>query len=310
MRVTNSMMVRNFLNNLYTNSKRLDSLQRQMSSNKKINRFSDDPIGQFRSLEIRAKIDKIGQYTRNINDAKSWLLQTETSVMELNEVVKTVYDNVLDVSNDTKSELERSIVANNLKELKEQIFQILNATYGDKYIFGGYNTTKKPLVQSGSDILYNGINLIDATAEEIDNIRSQKLNYEVAKASYINVSVNAADVLGTGQDNLFKMLDELIEGLNNGEPVSYFSSFNEKIKSSQDNILNVITEVGGRVNRLEFLEERYAIDELNYLSIKSSIEDIDMAEVITSLEMAKSVYNAALAVGASIIQPSLVNFLW
>lgn len=309
MRVTNSMMVRNFLNNLYANTQKVDILQRQMSSNKRINRFSDDPIGQFRSLELKAKIDKIGQYTRNISDAKSWLSQTETSVMELNEIINAVYDNVLNVSGDTLSEAQKEIVANNLIRLKEQAFQTLNTTFGDKYIFGGYNTSKKPLTDAGTGILYNGIDLITASDAEINNIMSQKLNYEVGKGSYINVSVNGAEVLGTGEDNIFKIFDDLITALQNDEPASTISPFIEKIKTKQDNLLNVITEIGGRINRLEFLEERYSLDELNYETIRSGIEDADMAEVITNLEMARSVYNAALAVGANIIQPSLVNFL-
>lgn len=310
MRVTNSMMARNFLNNLYASTNKIDTFQRQLSSNKKLNRFSDDPIGQFRSLELKARIDKIGQYTRNISDAKSWLVQTESSVMELNEIIKAMYDNVIDVSADTHAEVQKEIVANNLSQLKEQAFQTLNTVFGDKYIFGGYNTSKAPFTDTGSEILYNGINLITASDEEIDYIMSQKLNYEVGRGSYINVSINGVQVLGTGEDNLFRIFDDLITALKNDEPAATISPFIEKVKSKQDDILNVITEIGGRIKRLEFLEERYSLDELNYETIRSGIEDIDMAEVITKLEMARTVYNAALAVGANIIQPSLVNFLW
>ncbi len=310
MRVTNSMMMRNFLNNLYSNTHKIDKLQRQLSSYKKLNRFSDDPMGYFRSLELKSRLDKIQQYSRNINDATSWLQQTETAVMEMNEIMKVIYENVLNASADTQADVQKNIVANNLIQLKEQIFQIMNTTFGDKYIFGGYNTTKAPFVNTGSEILYNGINLISATSDELSDIMSQKLNYEVGKGSYINVSINGLQVLGAGEDNLFNILDELIVALQNDEPASTFSPYIEKIKARQDNILNVIAEVGGRINRLEFLYERYSLDELNYETIRSSIEDIDMAEVVTKLEMARSVYNAALAVGSNIIQPSLVNFLW
>lgn len=57
------------------------------------------------------------------------------------------------------------------------------------------------------------------------------------------------------------------------------------------------------------MDGRYTTSELNYTEMKSNAEDVDMAEAIMNLTTAKTVYNAALAGGAQIIQTSLIDFL-
>ena len=43
--------------------------------------------------------------------------------------------------------------------------------------------------------------------------------------------------------------------------------------------------------------------------MKSNAEDVDFAEVIMNQKMAEAVYQASLAAGARIIQPTLMDFL-
>ncbi|HEY8341514.1 MAG TPA: flagellin, partial [Calditerricola sp.] len=75
------------------------------------------------------------------------------------------------------------------------------------------------------------------------------------------------------------------------------------------NLLAVRATVGARMNRFELIRYRLEADEVNVTRLLSKEEDADMAEVITNLKTAENVYRAALAAGARIIQPSLVDFL-
>ena len=66
---------------------------------------------------------------------------------------------------------------------------------------------------------------------------------------------------------------------------------------------------GARSNRLEATVARLDADEIDNLDLLNSVEGIDLAKMITELKMEESIYRASLAVGARIIQPTLVDFL-
>ena len=53
MRITNRIMQRNNLSNINTNKIYRDKLSNQMSSQKKINRPSDDPVVAVRAMGLR-----------------------------------------------------------------------------------------------------------------------------------------------------------------------------------------------------------------------------------------------------------------
>ncbi len=76
-----------------------------------------------------------------------------------------------------------------------------------------------------------------------------------------------------------------------------------------DNILTARSEIGAKANRIEMTMSRLDAAEQSYTKVLSDTEDADMAEVIIRLKEQENVYNATLAAGARIIQPTLVDFL-
>ncbi|MFN2364471.1 MAG: flagellin, partial [Halarsenatibacteraceae bacterium] len=68
-------------------------------------------------------------------------------------------------------------------------------------------------------------------------------------------------------------------------------------------------EIGAKMNRLDLTQSRLEEQEINFESLKSDNEDVDIAETIMNLRMQESVYQASLATGARIMQPTLLDFL-
>jgi len=73
--------------------------------------------------------------------------------------------------------------------------------------------------------------------------------------------------------------------------------------------LSLRSGVGAKTNRLELTKARLEDAGLNLSTLLSKNEDIDTAEVITRLKMQENTYQTALAAGARIIQPTLLDFL-
>ena len=80
MRVTNKMMTNTVTGNLFKNVKQLLKTQNVLSSGKRINRPSDDPIGMSKVLDYRKTICAIDQYDRNIAHGESWLNLTDSTL--------------------------------------------------------------------------------------------------------------------------------------------------------------------------------------------------------------------------------------
>ena len=311
MRVTNGMLASNFLNNLNRTMGRMQTYQQQLATNKRITRLSDDPIGAINSLSIRGKISRLDQYEKNIGDAKAWLTQSETAVMELNDVLKTLYEKTVQASTGTNSAQQKQAIAHEMTELRDHIVQLANSGYGDKFIFGGFQTTAPPFAYDNGQITYQGLDMVTLAGDaDLENyLNNQVIQYEIGTNLQSDISISGVRLLGTGEDNIIHVLDDLITKLNNHEHPDELSPFIEKLQNKQDHVLGLATEIGGKMNRLELMENRYSLDKLNYETVKGNIEDIDMAEVTMQFKMTESVYMAALSVGSRIIQPSLIDFL-
>ncbi len=309
MRITNNMLSQNYLNNLNKNMGNLNKYQTQLSTNRRITKLSDDPVGAISSLAVRSKINNLTQHSRNIDNANSMLTQSETSVMEINDVVKSIYEETVKISNGTYNDSDKKTSMEYIKQLRSHLVQVGNATLGNKYIFGGYNTTTPPFEEVSGKILYNGVDLATAGAAVITGLESQSIEYEIGTGINTKASLTGIDLFGTGDDNLFQLLDGLIGKLGTGGTSTEISAYTGKLQGKQQDILSKATEIGGRKKRLELVSERYDQDKINYETIKSNVEGIDTAEVIMQLKIAEASYNTALEIGSKIIQPSLTDFL-
>ncbi|KMJ56038.1 hypothetical protein AB685_24035, partial [Bacillus sp. LL01] len=83
----------------------------------------------------------------------------------------------------------------------------------------------------------------------------------------------------------------------------------DKLDVHINNVLTERANLGARINRVEMIENRVLEQEIIAKRILSENEDADMEKVIIDLQTQESVHRAAMAVGARVIQPSLLDFL-
>ena len=73
MRVTQSMLSNNMLRNLSTSYNQMGKLQEQITTGKKVNRPSDDPVVAMKGMGYRMQVDKVTQFQRNLGEVNNWL---------------------------------------------------------------------------------------------------------------------------------------------------------------------------------------------------------------------------------------------
>ena len=310
MRVTNSMLASSFLTNLNRNMSAMSKYQNQLSSGRRITRLSDDPIGVMASIDARGKLSRLNMYSNAIGDAKSWLQQTETALTDINGTLLDISENTVRAANGTLSADDKKAVSATIEQLKQHIVSLGNSTYGGRYIFGGFNTTQEPFQKDASGTLkYNGEDLVTASAAVTGALGAQTIRYATGVNVNTDVSINGVQLMGTGSDNLVKILDDLTAALNSDAPSSDISAFIGKVNGKRQDVLSLLADVGGRSARLDAMENNNATNEITYTDELSKVEDVDQGEATIQFKMAEAVYRSALAVGAQVIKPTLLDFL-
>ncbi len=82
-----------------------------------------------------------------------------------------------------------------------------------------------------------------------------------------------------------------------------------KMEELRDRVMSIRADIGARMNRIELTLNRLENDNINFISLMSKNEEVDMAETIMNLKNEENVYKASLSGGARIIMPTLVDFL-
>ena len=151
MRITNTMMTNNILTNVNRNRKTMSIYEQQMSSGKKIQRASENPIIASRALKFRTTISQISQYKINSEDAMSWLEVTEQSISNTTDILKRVRDLSVQGATDTLTTTNRDSIVSELIELKEQLVNEGNVSYAGRYMFTGYQTDNSLVYEDDPD---------------------------------------------------------------------------------------------------------------------------------------------------------------
>lgn len=295
MRMTNNILVNNLKRNISNNMYQMSKLDNMLSTGRRINKPSDDPTGIVDTLRLSSRLKETTQYQENVADAKGWLESTDSTLNSLNSVLNRIYELTVKSSNGPLAHEDRATIAEEVKQLKEEVVTITNTTYGDRYLFGGKNTTEAPY-QAGNWIT------------PLDN---SKINYEIGVGITVPVNVTAEEVFQAnipGAD-LMQNLDTLISHIEADNTSALGTTDLENLMSNIDTVLSARAQIGARVNRLEMSAERLGELEINLTSLKSDVEGIDPAKVILDMKNQENVYQAALAVGARVIQPTLVDFM-
>lgn len=142
-RVTQHTMYNNMVGNMQKNlSGYMESVE-QGSSQKKINRPSDDPAGTYRVLTTRVDMSSNTQYRENVDTAKGWLnladdilsKQVATAITGLKALAEQASTGTYDAS-------QRQIMADQARQYFGQLLNLSNMEYEGKSIFAGHRYDK------------------------------------------------------------------------------------------------------------------------------------------------------------------------
>ncbi|GKU76824.1 flagellar hook-associated protein FlgL [Paenibacillus sp. L3-i20] len=302
LRVTQGMMHLQLNRNLNRNITQMSEIQEQTTTGRKINKPSDDPVGMTYSIRYRAELAGNLQYQKNVDAAMSWLEFNDTVVDQAGNVLHKIKELTTQAATGTNPQIALDSIKNEIEQLKNQLMDIGNSKLNGKYVFNGEQFDKMPY-----DATTPGF---DAKSVATD---SGSIEYAVGVNAKLDINFTgdqlfgAADPTGTGK-NIFSVLDRLMTSLSSGNQSGIKAEISN-IDAGMDRMLNVRSEIGARVNRVELMQNRLADLEINLTDMKSKTEDADYEKLLISSQINENIYQASLAVGSKVIKQSLVDYL-
>ncbi|MCR4992402.1 MAG: flagellar hook-associated protein FlgL [Lachnospiraceae bacterium] len=189
MRITNKMMTNNMLHNINTNKTNMTNLENKYASGTAIQKPSDDPIIAVRALKLRTNLSELNQYyEKNIPDAMSWMDVTESALRNTSEIITQIHTYCDQGANDTLTADQRDSIAQNLKELKNHIYNEGNSNYAGRYVFTGYKTGTPLIFESKEENTeYTITEDIEPSEIEISKRVVDSLSTELDLGNYMSV---------------------------------------------------------------------------------------------------------------------------
>jgi flagellar hook-associated protein 3 FlgL len=172
------------LSGIQNNLSQVTDLQLQLSSGKKFQKVSENPVDMARVMRIQQQINKDTQYTKNLDNLKPNLQMTDSNLQDIVNRMQSVQQLAIQYQNVAVQSNSNELMSTNMDTLLNNIIDLANGSYNGRYIFGGYNTATKPFeLQADGRIKYSGT----------DDV----LKAQVTDSESIDLSISGNDLFTT-----------------------------------------------------------------------------------------------------------------
>lgn len=295
MRVTPLTMSQTVTTGLQGALGHLQDVQAELSSGKRINRYSDAPPDAAASLRLRAEESDWTSYAKAADDGTAWLNTQDQALQTAGTLLQRVRELTVAAGNSTTSATEREAMASEIDSIRDQLAGIANTTYLGQSVFGGFSASA--VTKTGSTWAYSG----DSGAVQ------RRITPDVT----VQVNGDGASIFGfgAGQTNVFATLDQVAADMRSGNTGQLGTADLDAIDARRQAVTTGLSVVGARTSLIDASKTAGSAQLSTIKETRSSIEDVDVAQTALELQLAQTGYQAALAAAGRIALPTLADFL-
>ncbi|WP_319557818.1 flagellar hook-associated protein FlgL [Thiomicrorhabdus sp.] len=333
MRVSTNQFNSQSISSIQKHQEDILKLQLQLSTGKRVNAASDDPVAASQIHSLKNTMSMIDQFATNGTYAQTQLSQEETAISDITSSLQRARVLAVQMSSDTYNADNRKAAAEEVGQLIDQVKSMMNYTTADgEKIFAGSSVNADSVFVEdptnpgyyayiGSDNLigepeYDPQANFGARFVQIgfDN-DNQVSPDDSGDSSRVRTTDNGAKVFAVEGNSLpagvdKNILNTLVEFKNQLEAGTAPSDgIIQDIDSSIQQQSVVLAEVGGRQNRIE---SQYNAGEAFKLSLeerRQNLEDMDAVQGITDLTQSQNALQIAQQIYTRVQSLSLFNYL-
>ncbi|HHL39964.1 MAG TPA: flagellar hook-associated protein 3 [Deltaproteobacteria bacterium] len=294
MRISSTSAYNTMIADILERQEAVFEANQRLSTGRRVNRPSDDPVNTPEILNSRSVIASLDQYERNIQSGLTYLSRAEKTLDSVKSVLTRIEEIAVSQATGTVDAASRQNAATEVQQLLADLIGYGNTTDADgDYIFSGYLTDTPAFDSSGT---YQG--------------DSNKYSISFGFNKTMTVGVNGNEVFkgGSSGTDIFTAVSDLAAALNSDDTAGIQSALAD-IQSGYDQVSNAVADIGGRVSRLENALSDIDVYRVELRSSVSDIEDADMAEVISEISLNQYALEAAMRAASRLLEVNFFNLL-
>lgn len=291
LRVTDQTMSMTAQRALGARQARLATAQETATSGERISRPSDDPSGTAEAMRVRAELAAQSQYKRNIDDGTGWLTTIDSALDGATSLLRQARDTVIQGSNGSLNQTARDALANVIDGVRQDVLSAANTRYLGRSVFAGTSDAEAAFTD-GSPPQFNGF--------------SGTVSRRISANDTVAVDAGGPAVFGSGTSSVFSLLDDIAADLRSGaDPAPRLAALDAAMTS----VIATRSDVGSRLGVLTRAAQATTQATTALNAHRSAVEDVDLGKAVMDMQLQQTAYQAALAVTAKVLQPSLTEFL-
>ena len=264
---------------LGVNGNRVSKLMEQLSTQKRVNVPSDDPVTASRLVQLNREQSAIKQYQSNITSLSGKLSVQESHITAMSNQVLAVSDKLKLANNSTLSQKDLASYGAELGSMLDSLVASMNSkNESGSYLFSGTKTNTKAVELVDGQYVYGGN---DNSRETI-----------VANGVSITENTNVAQAFsGSGNDlDMLNKLKELSEKMQ--DPNLSYADYQDDIsamidmtQTTSDSLGALFTDLGGRQNRLTLIDDAHTDVSLSNSLVETDLNSADSATTTINLQL-------------------------
>jgi flagellar hook-associated protein 3 FlgL len=269
----------------------------QMSSGKRVNVPSDDPLAAAQMIGNQAQSNRADQYLQNVDTLTNQLQTADTALGSAVTAVTQAITLGVQGSTGTLSSANRQQIVQNLQGIQSQLVQLANTAVGGNYLFGGTASTAPPYTldpTNSSGVVYNG--------------NSGTNTVQVADGLNLQTNMPGNQLFQNSAGDIFGSLQGLITALQTGTASDARTATNQ-LRTAFDSLTGQRIFYGNAVNQLNSTQTFLQQEQVTLKSQANNLVGADLTKTAIDLTRAQTAHDAALAAAAKILPTSLLDYL-
>ena len=271
----------------------------QMSTGKRVNVPSDDPVASAREVENQTQTSAVDQYTSNVTTVLS-MVQTADSALSgvVTQLTQAVTLGTEAATGTTNSENQQAILQQ-VQGIVQSVAASANTSFHGVYLFSGTESTTVPFTVDASDptgYKYNG----NSNTNEVGVGEGLSVIMNVPGSQLFQGPTTATSVLGS--------LQGLVTALQSGNSTD-IGNATTAISTAISNLGQQRVIYGNSESQLTSQQTALQQESTNLATEENSLIGVDMASVTLQFAQAQLANQAALAAAARVLPQSLLDYL-
>lgn len=157
MRISTAYSFESSIDNLQKRQSEMSHSQMQLTSGKKVNVASDDPIAAARAERALASISREDANQRSLDASRNVMQLSESSIGDAVSLLQTAREAMVAAGNGSYTDKEREALALKLKDIRSQMLTIANRSDGSGgFVFGGQGSATPPFLDTTNGVQFVG----------------------------------------------------------------------------------------------------------------------------------------------------------